>query len=73
MSSPNRKMCPILNPLLLGSSSELMTNGAVDYEVLQNVILIIGANFIGDRLVVSFKERRAFAQLNFVSFLQSNT
>lgn len=52
MSSPSRMMCPILNPLLLGLSSKLRTNEAKDCEVLQNVTLVIGANFIGDGLFV---------------------
>lgn len=45
MSLNNRMMYPVSNLLLLGFSAKLVTNGAVYYKVLQNVI--IGANFIG--------------------------
>lgn len=43
MSSPNKMMYPVLNPLLLGFTAKLIANGAL----LQNVILILRADFIG--------------------------
>lgn len=49
-------MTPCVTPtepciLLLGFSTELMMRGVAQYKALENIIVIIGANFIGGQMI----------------------